>query len=134
MLDDAPASEDAEAPKRAPQRTIAEVKAAFEARFAQVVDLVHTNDSHAPNDRRFSKHFTGAPNWKGKLKLPAFETAPTEQWLREALELAKLSPDGDDKGAVLFWRINPHVIAVPGGVTVYACFATGDEPHVPEPE
>lgn len=112
-------------------RTIAEVKAAFEARFKQVV-ADGSSASFAPNGRRYMKHFAGTPDFKGgSQKINVFAEPPVETWFQEALAAAKLPLEDDGtKVAVLFWRIAPHVIEVSGGVTVMACYAFGDEPYV----
>jgi hypothetical protein len=100
--------------------TLSEAIQAFEAQFQHVVSLIHENHSFAPNKQRFDVFAPGMTKKRGVpsvVPYPDAETAITH-WLEEAQALR-----GDK--TILYWRINPHIAQVQGGVTVLCSLAFG---------
>lgn len=100
--------------------TPAEAQQAFEAQFQHVVSLIHENDSFAPNGKKFEVLAPGLAKKKGVTSVPPFPDASvaSEKWL-EAATAAR------GAATILYWRINPHITTVPGGVTCVSSMAFG---------
>jgi hypothetical protein len=102
--------------------TLPEAVAAFEAQFQHVVSLIHDNDSFAPNKQKFNVFAPGMTKKRGVVAVRPYASADDAiaAWLEEATALR-----GDK--TILYWRINPHITTVQGGLTCLCNMAFGVE-------
>lgn len=100
--------------------TLADAVSQFEAKFDHVVSFVQQNDSHAPNGQTFDIF---APGLKFKNGVPDVRPYPDGESAIAAWS-DEIAPLADGK-TILYWRINPHILQLDGGVTCVCSLAFG---------